>query len=199
MTYSGRKDTLDGHVAAIRRIGKQTITNIIEIGRRLSECKGLVGQRDFGIWLDNEFGWSERHARNFVYLFELSKSKSENFSELDLPVSALYLLAAPSTPEPVRDEVLSRAKGGEKMTVAEVKETIAEAAPPTSILRVPQARRRRRKGTRQQRAERHRYQRARAVGEEEQEGKVGRERRRSAARAGSERGALAVQSRHALR
>ena len=45
MTYSGRKDTLDGHVAAIRRIGKQTITNIIEIGRRLSECKGLVGQR----------------------------------------------------------------------------------------------------------------------------------------------------------
>ena len=50
---------------------------------------------------------------------------------------ALYLLAAPSTPEPVRDEVLSRAKGGEKMTVAEVKETIAEAAPPDPILPGP--------------------------------------------------------------
>jgi Protein of unknown function (DUF3102) len=96
------KPALTAHITAIRTLGKQTIANVIEIGRRLTECKKLVSARDWGCWLDKEFRWSERHARNFMYAYELAESKSENFSELDLPISAIYLLAAPSTPEPVR-------------------------------------------------------------------------------------------------
>ena len=36
--------------------------------------------------------------------------KSENFSDLRISVSALYLLAAPSTPSEAVDEVIERAK-----------------------------------------------------------------------------------------
>jgi len=63
-------------------------------------------------WLDREFGWKERTAQNFIQVFEASKSV--NFTDLDLPVSSLYLLAAPSTPETARDAVLASAalRGG---------------------------------------------------------------------------------------
>jgi hypothetical protein len=54
-------------------------------------------------------------------------SKSSNFEDLNLPVSSLYLLAAPSTPEEVRTEVLDRAAKGEKVTHKEVKEAIGRA------------------------------------------------------------------------
>ena len=43
-------------------------------------------------------------------------AKSQKFLNLDLPVSSLYLLAAPSTPREARDAVISRVKTGEKVT-----------------------------------------------------------------------------------
>jgi hypothetical protein len=49
-------------------------------------------------WLDREFGWDERTALNFMRVHQLV-GKNEKFSDLSLPVSGLYLLAAPSTPE----------------------------------------------------------------------------------------------------
>jgi hypothetical protein len=48
-------------------------------------------------------------------------SKSETVSDLGLPVGALYLLAAPSTPESTRDDLLELAANGEKLTHAQVK------------------------------------------------------------------------------
>jgi ClpX C4-type zinc finger len=118
------------HINAIRALGKQTIATVIELGRHFSECKRIVGQRDFGCWLNREFPrMGERHVRNFIYVFELAGSKSENFSELDLPVSAFYQLAAPSTPEPVRDKIIGRAEAGEKFELQQVKEEIAKAKP----------------------------------------------------------------------
>jgi hypothetical protein len=47
---------------------------------------------------------------------------------LGLPISGLYLLAAPSTPDEARDEIIiQRAAGGEKVATAQVKATIAKA------------------------------------------------------------------------
>ena len=40
---------------------------------------------------------------------------------------ALYLLAAPSTPEPARDAVFDLAANGDALTHAQVKQMIAEA------------------------------------------------------------------------
>src|SRR5262249_11170972 len=42
------------------------------------------------------------------------------------PASILYLLAAPSTPQEARDEIIARAEAGEEITVAKTKTAIAK-------------------------------------------------------------------------
>jgi hypothetical protein len=93
----------------------------------LTEAKEIVGHGHFGSWLEQEFGWTDRTARNFISVYELSESKSENFSDLNLPVSGLYLLAAPTTPEQARTEIIERAKSGEAISTAEIKDVVENA------------------------------------------------------------------------
>jgi hypothetical protein len=54
-------------------------------------------------------------------------SDSAHVRNLDLPMRSLYLLAAPSTPEPARTEVIQRAEAGEHFTHAQVKEIVDKA------------------------------------------------------------------------
>jgi len=111
------------HADAIRRLGKRVVGDVSEIGRRLSECKKLVGHGNWLPWLDREFGWTDKTAENFINVHKLA-GKFENFSNLELPLSGLYLLAAPSTPQKARDEIIERAEAGEKLPVAEVNRTV---------------------------------------------------------------------------
>src|SRR5262249_23157773 len=74
-------------------------------------------------WLECEFGWTEKTAENYINVYKFS-GKFENFSNLDLPLSGLYLLAAPSTPEPAKGEVIERAESGEKLPVDEIKRVV---------------------------------------------------------------------------
>ena len=113
---------LTKHAAAIRRLGKRVIADVIEIGRLLTECKHICGHGNWLPWLDREFGWADDTALNFMRVYELSKSRK--FRDLSLPLSGLYLLAAPSTPKEARDEIIERAQAGETVPVAEVKRTI---------------------------------------------------------------------------
>jgi hypothetical protein len=53
----------------------------------------------------------DRTALNFMRVYDMSKT--ENFSDLNIPLSSLYLLAAPSTPEKARTEIFDRATSGE--------------------------------------------------------------------------------------
>jgi hypothetical protein len=126
ITTAGQ-NVLAEHVAEIRRLGKRMIADIVEIGRRLTECQEIVGHGRWAAWLDANFSWSDRTALNFMRVFELSKSeKFSDFGQVDLPVTALYLLAAPSTPETLRTEILERAKAGNGVSVEDVKEAIAD-------------------------------------------------------------------------
>jgi hypothetical protein len=117
------------HVAEIRRLGKRLMEDAIEIGRRLIECQAILqelhGHGHWYAWLDKEFGWSKQTALNFVRAYEMSKSTNFVDFNFDLPVSALYLLAAPTTPETVRTEVIEKAKAGERVFVANVQKAIA--------------------------------------------------------------------------
>jgi hypothetical protein len=134
LTIADPATVLRTHADDIRALGKRTIANTIEIGHLLTEAKEIVGHGNFGPWLDREFGWSERTARNFMGVYELARTstlgKPEKFADLGIPVSDLYLLAAPSTPEEVRDEMLARAEAGEPPTRNEIKGAIAENRQP---------------------------------------------------------------------
>jgi Protein of unknown function (DUF3102) len=116
------------HTDAIRSLGKQTVANVISIGEHLTECRRIVGH-GFRAWLKREFDWTYKTSDNFMNVHKLVESRCENFSHLSLPVSSLYLLAAPSTPEAARQEIISRAEKGEKVKVVHVKGAIRAARP----------------------------------------------------------------------
>ncbi len=99
----------------IRGLMKRTVESIFEIGQRLIVVKERLGHGRFGSWLETEFEWSQDTASNFINVAK-KFGKFPNFSEFDMAASALYMLAAPSTPDAARDEALARAKAGESIT-----------------------------------------------------------------------------------
>ena len=130
-------DALDEHTAVIRNLGKRVVDDVIEIGRRLTECRKIVGHGNWLPWLEREFGWSDRTALNFTQVYEMSV-KSETISDLKLPLSVLYRLAAPQAEE-ARKEVTERAEAGEKIFQADVIEAITrrKASPPAALTTNP--------------------------------------------------------------
>jgi len=127
------EDLLRENAAAIHTIcdgiRKLSTDGAIEIGRLLSVVQKKVSHGDWLRWLKEEFDWSDRSARNFINVYELLQTtKLENFSNLSIPRSALYLLAAPRTPGKVRDAVLAQAEAGAKISVAEVGKAIAASS-----------------------------------------------------------------------
>jgi hypothetical protein len=126
MTTVATNEVLTEHVDAIRQLGKRVVEDVIEIGRRLVDCReNHLAHGQWLPWLKMEFGWTDRTARNFINVYD--QSESENFSDLNLPVSSLYLLCAPSTPEETRSEIIERARSGKPVSVDEVKKSIAAA------------------------------------------------------------------------
>ena len=98
---------------SFRGLAQATLGGIVDIGRSLVEAKEKLPHGQFLRWIRMEFAWCERTARSFMDVYR--RFKSANVADLKIDVSALYLLAAPSTPEPVRAEVLRRAEAGEKI------------------------------------------------------------------------------------
>jgi hypothetical protein len=93
---------------------RRTAQDIFEIGQKLLQIKGKLGHGRFGTWLAVEFDWTERTAQQFMNVAR--QFKAENFSDLQLAPSALYLLAAPSTSPKARQEAIARAELGETIT-----------------------------------------------------------------------------------
>jgi hypothetical protein len=102
----------------IRELTRETVAGVLQIGRYLTETKERLGHGNFSGWIDCEFGWAERSAQRFMSVFEYSKSA--NLADLKIDLSSLYLIAAPKTPGPVRNEVIRRAGNGETVRHREV-------------------------------------------------------------------------------
>jgi hypothetical protein len=119
------------HAAAIRALRSRIASDVAEIGCRLVKVKSIVGYGNWLPWIDKEFGWSEDTAERFIRVHEFIEGLSDSATVrnliLTLPVSSVYLLAAPSTPDEARAEILERAQAGEPVSVAETKRTIDRA------------------------------------------------------------------------
>jgi Protein of unknown function (DUF3102) len=95
LTSTPEEIALTEHAAAIRACGKRMIGEAVEIGRRLTDCqRRLRGDGQWLAWLEREFKWSDRTAHNFMQLHNLIVER-EKISDLTIPLSGLYLLAAP--------------------------------------------------------------------------------------------------------
>lgn len=108
----------------IRDAAKKTAQGIVLIGQWLTEVKARLPHGGWLPWLETEFGWSQRTAYRFIDVYH--SVKLANLANLEIDVSALYLITAPKTPEPVRQEVIQRAQSGEPMTRAKAVEVLEQ-------------------------------------------------------------------------
>lgn len=110
----------------IKTLVRRSAQDALEIGAKLLEVKNLLGHGHFGEWLGCEFGWSWQTANNYMMV----AAKFQNFGNLDqIAPSALYLLAADSTPEDVKQNFIEQAEAGEKVTHKAVKAALTSAKP----------------------------------------------------------------------
>lgn len=114
---------VEGRTSEIRVLVRRSATDITEIGGKLIQVKERIGHGLFGVWLEQEFGWTDRTAQRFMNVAERF-GKSDNLSDLTIAPSALYLLAAPSTPEAAVEEALSQAEGGAAVTYTRTREIV---------------------------------------------------------------------------
>ena len=111
---------------------RRTAQDVWEVGQKIVEVRSQLEHGQFEVWLSAEFGWSRRTAYNFINVYEAFGERT-NFAQLDIATSALYKLAAPSTPESVRREFLDKAEKGEKITHKEISQALNNPRP-SSIL-----------------------------------------------------------------
>lgn len=104
---------------------------IVEIGERLISVKAALPHGAFGRWIEAEFEWTDRTARNFMNV--ATTFKSEAVADLPISATTLYLLASESTPAEVRRKLVARAKAGETVTAADVKQAIAAEVSPKPV------------------------------------------------------------------
>ena len=97
----------------IKSLMKRTTRNIIEIGENLVQVKQRVGHGRFGEWLKSEFDLSSDTAERYI---NVAKRLGDIPHGAEFEAKALYLLAAPSTPEEARQEALSLAEAGETIS-----------------------------------------------------------------------------------
>jgi hypothetical protein len=102
---------------------RRTAEDIVEIGRELVAMKALLPHGRFLPWIDAEFEMGTTSAQRFMQAFERF-GKSTNL--VNLRPSVVYLLSAPSTPEPVVAAATEKAASGDKVTIEDVKRLRAE-------------------------------------------------------------------------
>ena len=97
-------------------------SDIIEIGRELQAVKRRLEHGRFLNWVEAECNLPRRSAQLMMAAAEWAQGKNEIVSLLE--PTAIYALAAPSTPETVRQDVLSLLKEGQTPAPKAVRDMI---------------------------------------------------------------------------
>jgi hypothetical protein len=114
---------LSGKVAAFARAvalrfsptRRKRLVDVVVDGTRLSTVKKLLGHGEFEGYLTLEFRRTARTARRVMAVADWLNGKTDIMSDLRLPVTAAYHLAAPCVPEQARQEAIERALAGKEL------------------------------------------------------------------------------------
>lgn len=128
---AGVKIVVQQCTSEIKTILRRSTLDIFEIGQRLIDVKETLGHGYFLDWVKAEFEWDERTARRYMNVAGTFGPKSDTVSDLDITPTALYVLAAPSTPDSARNEALARAEAGQSITPTIARTIVNEYKPVT--------------------------------------------------------------------
>ena len=104
----------------IRRLKTDVAYGLIEIGKNLIEAKSLVKHGEWSSWLENNVGFTQRTAQNYMKLARTFSGKEEIVSELE--ATKLFLLQ--EVPQDKRERFLAE-NDVANMTVKEMKESLS--------------------------------------------------------------------------
>jgi len=117
--------------------GQRLQQSAVAIGERLQSVKRLLPHGKFGEWCATEFAMSQKTAENLMNVAREFGDKIETVSILT--DSAMYMLAAPSTPPAARDQAIQEAQDtGKSPTKKRVSEIIAQHKPGPVPAPIPQ-------------------------------------------------------------
>ena len=111
--------------ATAERIRSRMKANIIENGLDLIGVKAQIGHGAFGSWIKAEFGMDEKTAQNYMRAASVFGGNSEIVSVL--PSTIIYKLAAKTTPETIREDVLRQIGEGQRPKPAVIRQAIDDA------------------------------------------------------------------------
>jgi Protein of unknown function (DUF3102) len=122
------------HIDAIRGKMKSINLDAATIGGELTKVRSIVPRGRWVGWLRANFDFTPRMATTFMRVYDMAAALgSENFSDLPISASALYLMARDGTPAATRDELIAVAKSGTKVSHAMAKQKIDAALLPQKI------------------------------------------------------------------
>ena len=118
---------------------RRMASDVVAIGCLLIDVKEKLEHGQFGAWIKHYLGWSQQTISNMMRAGE-TFGKVPNFGDLTIDTSALYLLASMTCPDELREEIITRASKGERITHAIVREALDDlrsdedepVAPPVS-------------------------------------------------------------------
>jgi hypothetical protein len=103
-----------------------TIDSIFRVGHALNEVRTEFGKNDkaFGQWRQQRLPWLSRaNALRFMQVDRRLRDKLLHHGDaVDIRQKALYILAAPSTPDKVVEKAIDVANSGNTVTAADVKQ-----------------------------------------------------------------------------
>jgi hypothetical protein len=128
-----KQTTREVHLLLERSTG-----DIIAIGQKLIDMKARLGHGHWRAWLQTHWPLDVSLANRWMNVAR----KCGQFPHLEIPRSTLYLLAADSTPDTLREEFVRRVEAGEPpLSHAELKAGIATNRPePTRAVSPPATR-----------------------------------------------------------
>ena len=119
---AGHRERVVRAAEVIREASEAAVDSIVRIGRELAEVKKRLGHGQFTEWIAAEFELSERMAQNYMNVARTYGDEAKAKRVSLFGPSVIYLLAAPSTPDEVREQVeVQFAETGIVPTRAEVK------------------------------------------------------------------------------
>ena len=122
---SQKRTELEQMTLAIREKLRKAAQDIWEIGHMLSNVQAKLKRGQFDDWVKTEFDWSRRTAYKFISVYKRFDSRV-NLEEINIATSALYLLAAESTPQEIREKFIQQAQEGKEITHQEVLQVVKE-------------------------------------------------------------------------
>ncbi|WP_313193708.1 DUF3102 domain-containing protein [Shinella zoogloeoides] len=126
-TITLKKNPSDKKLATIvQRIKSRNDSYAIDTGKDLLQAKAMLKHGEFGPWLKANFGWTAKTAQNYMNAASLAEKHP---AVANLKPAAVAALAAPSTPDVVKSEVIADLEKGNVPTPKEIKAKIAAVKP----------------------------------------------------------------------